>query len=63
MGWNLLQTNTGDILDIRFQWAISRILETVNSKFFGDVTLKFNHGKIVEVSFNKKEQPKDFGIE
>lgn len=44
-------------MDRPLQWAISRILDLIAKKFYGDVTLRFEAGKLVHLEHRHSEKP------
>lgn len=50
-------------MDKRIQWAISRMLEVVNAKFYGSFTITFRAGKLHDLRIDRTEKPSDYGIE
>ena len=49
-------------MDRRLQWAITRILEKIHIKFFGDVTITFQNGKVHTVKFIETETAPKEGV-
>lgn len=43
-------------MDERLQWAIKRILDKINPKFYGSVTIKFEAGKVTHLETNQGEK-------
>lgn len=39
------------------EWGISRILDIIANKFYGDITLKFENGKLVHLEHRQSEKP------
>ena len=44
-------------MDKPLQWAIGRILDIIANKFYGDITLKFENGKLVHLEYRQSEKP------
>lgn len=45
-------------MDIRLQWAVSRIMDVLgkNPRYFGQVTISFQSGKPTHIKFEETEK-------
>jgi hypothetical protein len=44
-------------MHVSIQWAVKRIMDIVNPKFFGTITLRFQNGVLVRLEHDHSEVP------
>jgi len=44
-------------MDKKIQWVVAKIMEKVNPKFYGSITIKFQDGKVHCIETRQTEKP------